>query len=118
MIYGLSGAVFLAYIFGYITFVISRINAESTMYQQKLDELRSKLIINKVPNNLRIKIMEYFYYSWRKQRVLHKSNDFSELSIPLQRDLAFFQHQETIMKVPLFMELEPIEILSIIQKLK
>lgn len=108
----------MGYIFGYITYIINHMSSESSMYQQKLDDLRTKLDINKVPENLRVKIMEYFYYSWRKKRVLHMSNDFSELSIPLQRDMAFFQHQEIIMKVPLFRELEAIEILSIIQKLK
>lgn len=108
----------MAYIFGSVTFIINKVNAQDAFYEGKLEELRNKLAINKVPTNLRIKVMEYFYYSWRKHKVLSKTNDFSELSIPLQRDLQFFQYQETIMKVPLFKELEPIEILSIIQKLK
>ena len=62
--------------------------------------------------------MEYFNYSWRKNRVLKKINDFSELSIPLQRDIALYQHQEMILKVPLFKDLDLVEILSIVQKLK
>jgi len=112
------GAVFLAYIFGFVTLMVGQMNAQNNFYKDKLEQLTKKLEINKVPANLRLKVMEYFYYSWRKHRVLQKTNDFSELSLPLQRDLAFFQYQETIMKVPLFLELEPIEILSIIQKLK
>ena len=115
---GLFGAAGLAYLFGLVTVAINTANEKSNMYRWQLEELKEKLNANKVPNNLRIKIMEYFYYSWRKNNVLKKTDDFSELSIPLQRDIALYQHQEMLLKVPLFKELDPVEILSIIQKLK
>ena len=118
MIIGLTGAVILGYIFGSVTLLISQMNAQNSFYLSKLEQLRNKLAINKVPANLRVKVMEYFYYSWRKHKVLQKSTNFEELSLPLQRDLAFYQYKETIMKVPLFLELEPIEILSIIRRLR
>lgn len=115
---GLGGSISLAYVFGSITYIINRSNEGHTEYQQKLEALNKKLRANKVPHNLRVKVLEYFNYTWRKHRILHKLNDFSELSIPLQRDLAFFQNQKLVTKVPLFQELEPLEVLSIIQKLK
>jgi len=115
---GLWGAIILAYVFGCITLIVNRENAQTSLYQQQLEELKQKLKINKIPHNLRVKVLEYFYYTWRKHKILRKANDFSELSIPLQRDLAFYQHQDMIKKVPLFKELEPTEILRIIQKLK
>jgi len=62
--------------------------------------------------------MEYFHYSWKKRIVLKKMKEFKELSLPLQRDITIYQHHNMILKVPLFKELEPIEILSIVQKLK
>lgn len=115
---GLFGAATLAYIFGMVILAIERATLETQLYQKQNEELKQKLKINKIPHNLKIKVMEYFYYSWRKHRVLKKMDDFSELSLPLQRDLALYQHQEMILKVPLFKELDPVEILSIIQKLK
>jgi len=115
---GLFGAVGLAYIFAMVTLIINRAYHESSAYQEQLEELKHKLKINKIPHNLRVKVMEYFYYSWRKTSVLKKMDDFSELSIPLQRDIALYQHQEMIIKVPLFKDLDPVEILSIVQKLR
>jgi len=114
---GLFGAVGLAYIFATVTLTINRANRESSEYQRQLEDLKHKLKVNKVPHNLRVKIMEYFYYSWRKHSVLQKMDDFSELSIPLQRDIALYQHKDMILQVPLFKDLDPIEILSIVQKL-
>jgi len=115
---GLFGAATLAYIFGLVILAIDRETRESQLYHRQKEELKQKLKINNIPHNLRVKIMEYFYYSWRKHRILNKMDDFSELSLPLQRDLALYQHQEMILKVPLFKELDPVEILSIVQKLK
>jgi len=118
IIIGLFGAATLAYIFGMVILAIERATVETQLYQKQNEELKQKLRINNIPHNLKIKVMEYFYYSWRKHRVLKKTDDFSELSLPLQRDLALYQHQEMILKVPLFKELDPVEILSIVQKLK
>ena len=115
---GLFGAVSLAYIFGLITMIINGAYSDNILYQNTLELLKHKLHVNKVPHNLRVKVMEYFYYSYRKDRIFRKHNDFTELSIPLQRDLALHNHQAMVMKVPLFKELDPVEILSIIQKLK
>ena len=118
VVIGLFGAVGVAYVFGLVTVIINQANEESNIYRWQLEELKAKMSANRVPHNLKIKIMEYFHYSWRKNNVLKKMNDFSELSAPLQRDIALYQHQEMLLKVPLFKELDPVEILSIIQKLK
>lgn len=115
---GLFGAVGLAYIFAIVTLVINRAYRESSEFQRQLEDLKHKLKVNKIPKNLRVKVMEYFYYSWRKHSVLKQMDDFSELSIPLQRDLALYRHQDMILKVPLFKDLDPVEILSIVSKLK
>jgi len=115
---GLFGAVGIAYIFATVTLIINRANTEKSLHQAQLEDLQYKLNVNKIPQNLRRKVMEYFSYSWRKHSVLKKADDFSELSIPLQRDIALYQHQDMIIKVPLFKDLDPIEILNIVQKLK
>ena len=118
VVIGLFGAVAMSYIFGLATVIMNSAYEENSRYQHQFEVLQRKLNISKVPCNLRAKVMEYFYYSWRKNQVLKKVDDFSELSIPLQRDIALYQHQEMVIKVPLFRELDPVEILSIIQKLR
>jgi len=108
----------MAYIFGLVTMIISRVHHDSSAFQEQLEDLKDKLRVNNIPHNLRIKAIEYLNYSWRKNRVIKKSDDFSELSLPLQRDIALYQHQEMLTKVPLFQDLDPVETLSIVQKLR
>ena len=107
----------LGYIFGSVTFIINKINQEASEYQEKIESIQAKMVINKVPYNLRAKIMEYFEYSQKKINAT-KMSDFKELSATLQRDVSFFQHQDLIRSVPMFKELHPAEVLSVIQKLK
>jgi len=105
-------------VYARIVLTINQANLASRLYDQQLEDLKRKLHTNNVPENLRIKIMEYFYYSYRKKTVLKRNQDFSELSLPLQRDLALYQYHDMIKSVPLFHDLEPMEILSIVRKLQ
>jgi len=112
------GAVGLGFLYAQVTQIIYAASEESLLYQEKLEELQKKLKVNRIPHNIRVKVMEYFYYSWKKRIVLKKMTEFSEVSIPLQRDITVFQNHQMVAGVPLFKELDPKEILSIIQKLK
>ena len=112
------GAVGLGFLYARVTQIIYAASEESLLYQEKLEVLQKKLRVNKIPHNIRVKVMEYFYYSWKKRIVLQKMTEFSEVSLPLQRDITVFQHHKMVASVPLFKELDPKEILSIIQKLR
>ena len=112
------GVLSFAYVAALVTYIISKRNQKDSEYQNKREELENKLKVNNIPYNLRDKVMEYFNYTWKKNKIFRNLSDFSELSMPLQRDLAFYLNKNLITGVPLFYELEPIEILSIIHKLK
>lgn len=118
IVIGLFGCAGLAFVYARIVLTINRANMEGRLYDQQLEDLKRKIHSNHVPHNLKTKIMEYFYYSNKKKTVLKRNQDFSELSLPLQRDLALYQYHDMIRSVPLFRELEPMEILSIVKKLQ
>ena len=104
--------------FGAIANLINKLGRRSNEYQEKVEELDRRLRSNKIPKDMQDKVFEYFNYCWRKNLTTETVEDFSDLSAPLQRDLLFFKHQEIVMNVPLFQELEPMEILYIIQNLR
>ena len=112
------GSIFLGYMFGAIAMLINKMNNESIVKQAKIEDLDKRMRSCKIPKSLQEKVFEYFNFCWKKHLGNDMSRDFSDLSLPLQRDLLFYQHQELVLKVPLFKELEPLEVLAIIQKLK
>ena len=98
--------------------LISKLNYAYSLYQTKLDELDTKLEKNNIPLTIREKIHEYYNFYWKKQKIFQNLSDFSKLSESLKREILFFTHKDIVINVPLFHELEPTEILRIIQKLK
>ena len=104
--------------FGAIALLIAKVNGESTLYQSKVEDLDKRLRAKNIPHEMQKKVFEYFNYCWKKRKMYQSTGDFSDLSFPLQRDLLFHQHKELILNVPLFKELEPMEVLYIIQKLR
>mgnify|MGYP003877019487 FL=1 len=112
------GSMCLGFIFGSISFLIQKINHDHTEYHEKLEALQRNLIQNDVPDQLKTRVYDYFNAYWKKKRHFNRFSDFSELSEPLQRELAFHIHQDLIKTVPLFRELESIEIFAIIKKLQ
>lgn len=98
--------------------LISKLNFAYSLYQTKLDELDMKLQTNNIPKQTCEKIQEYYAFYWKKQKIFQNLSDFSKLSESLKREILFHTHKDIVLNVPLFHELEPHEILRIIQKLK
>lgn len=112
------GSVLIAVMFGNISLLITKLNHNSIMYQNKLEALEIQLKMHRIPDELQNKIFEYFDHCWKCNLIYKESNNFKELSLPLQRDISFQIHKDIVYNVPLFFELEPIEIFSIIKSLK
>ena len=112
------GSILIAMLFGNISLLMMKLNSKNTIYQNKLSELEFKLKQKNIPSSLCNRVFEYFDFCWRKRKIFEQMSDFSELSIPLQKECMIFLHKDLIMNVPLFCHLETNEILRIIQKLK
>ena len=112
------GSILMAMLFGNISLLMMKLNSKNTIYQNKLSELEFKLKQKNIPMSLCNRVFEYFDFCWRKRKIFEQISDFSELSVPLQKECLIFLHKELITNVPLFNHLETNEILRIIQKLK
>jgi len=112
------GSFFYAYFFSEVILLISKLNYAISLYQTKLDELDMKLEKNNIPLPIQDKIHEYYSFYWKKQKIFQNLSDFSKLSESLKREILFHTHKDLVLNVPLFHELEPVEILRIIEKLK
>jgi hypothetical protein len=93
-------------------------NWKQTFYANKLEEIEAKIESNHIPTELSEKIMHYYEICWERQKLFQNLTDFSDLSEPIQRELMFFIHKDIVVNVPLFRELEPIEIYKLTRKLK
>jgi hypothetical protein len=118
LIIAIIGAMLLGFLFGEISLLLQKLNEQSALYDLHYTQLKRSLMLNNVPSNLQKKAEAYFDFCWRKNVIYHKNADFSQLSQPLQRDIAFNIHKKLILKVPLFEKLEPSEIMGIITRLK
>ena len=103
---------------GEINVLITKLNHKRSLYQIKYDDWQYRVTQNRLPDALRVKIFEFFEFYWEKQEHYLKIEDFSKLSIPIQKELLFFINKDLVLQVPLFKYLEPIEILEIIKKLR
>ena len=112
------GSFFYAIFFSEVMLLISKLNYAYSLYQTKLDELDMKLENNNIPQSVRDRIHLYYDFYWKKQKIFQNLSDFSKLSESLKREILFHTHKEIVVNVPLFKELEPVEVLRIIQRLK
>lgn len=113
------GSFTLGYIYGNMSMAIENLSAQSLIYYNTLDEVQVKMEMNHISDKLQRKVYEYLEYCWKKRSGFNDDRmTFANASLNQQRDICFFRHQEVVLNVPLFRELEPIEVLSIIQRLK
>jgi len=113
-----TGSVCVGYIFGSISFLIQKWNYETDQYQEKREDLQTRMDKYKIPQDLKIRVYKYFEYQWKKRKVLDRISNFEDLSEPLKKELAVYMYRDLILNVPLFSKLEVPEIMSIIKKLK
>lgn len=114
----IGGSISMAMLFGNISLLMTKLNSKNAIYQNILSELEFKLKQKNIPKTLCDRVFDYFEFCWRKRKVFEQMSDFSELSMPLQKECMMFLHKDLITNVPLFCHLETNEILRIIQKLK
>lgn len=77
-----------------------------------------KIKTNKLPERIRIRIIEYFEYCWQRKITKANSIDFSYFSRSLEANMHYFLKRDLIKEVPLFQNLDSAEILWIIKHLK
>jgi hypothetical protein len=114
----LIGSLLIGYIFGNITFLISKWNAETNEYLDKREQLKERMMKNKIPPNLQQRITEYFEVQWKKRQIFHRYSNFEEYSEPLKRDLVVHMYKDVILNVAFFSNLEANEVIGIIKRLK
>lgn len=112
------GSISLGFVYGNIALIIDKHYRTKVELQNQMDEIKDKLIKSKVPDRLVKKVWEYMQYTFKKRKLFSQLTSFQEISESLQREISFFLHQLTLLNVPLFSYLEPVEVLSIVQKLK
>ena len=69
------GVLAFAYVAGLVTYIITKRGQKDSDYQHKREELQTKLKVNNVPQNLRAKVMEYFAYTWKKNKIFQKRSN-------------------------------------------
>ena len=111
-------SIMIGIIFGNTVVLMTKINQKNLIYKQQKDGLHSKLHELKTSQELQQKVIEYYEFTWKKNNIFRSINDFSNLSLSLQKDLIFELYSEFIIRCPLFVQLEQLETFKLIKKLE
>lgn len=97
-----------------------KLNKKNEEYQKNLEKIQSSFLSHKeLDKNLKSMALEYFEFCWRKKKIFQAElNQFNDLSRVLSRDCYLFTHQEILVNIPLFSNLQVSELYWIIQHLK
>eukprot|EP00002_Diphylleia_rotans_P025219 TRINITY_DN4986_c0_g1_i6.p1 TRINITY_DN4986_c0_g1~~TRINITY_DN4986_c0_g1_i6.p1 ORF type:complete len:1636 (+),score=306.35 TRINITY_DN4986_c0_g1_i6:100-5007(+) len=98
----LTGAFFYGLLFGNIASVISTMDAASSRLLQKASKLHRYMSYHKLPDDLRVRIQNYFDIMWSRERGLDEFEITHDLPTALRSEVAVYIHRDLVNKVSFF----------------
>jgi cyclic nucleotide gated channel alpha 3 len=112
----ISLLVFAALI-GDVTSIISNMDAQKSLFQQKVDSIKSYMKMRKVSKDLQKKVLQWFEYSWLNSQGLDEDKVKRVLPENLQTEVSMFIHYNTLKQVHIFQDCEPGLLQELVNKL-
>ena len=100
----LMGAATYGFIIGNIANLIANLDITKSRFREKVENIDTFLKYRNIPNQLQVRIHNYYEYLWESRRGYEESNLLLDLPKPLKTQIAFFLNRDIIEKVPLFKE--------------
>lgn len=104
----LIGAILYAYIVGSICGLIASMRKKDAEFFERLDELDEYMVKENLPQFLRLKVRNYFYYAESKRIFDHYKHLISSLTPSLQEEISTFRNHQFLLKVP-FVNCAPLD---------
>jgi CRP-like cAMP-binding protein len=111
------GAILQAYIFGQVGLLIADSNSSSGQYKAKIDVIREVMNTLILPNELQVRIYNYYEYFWNRHRGLSHLNMFDDLSEPLISEICLHLHADHVQRVVMFQGCQPGFLVAIVNKM-
>ncbi|MEB3341919.1 ion transporter [Okeania sp.] len=107
-----------AYIIGNVSSLMSNLDAVTTRYREKLEQIQTYMRDNRITLKLQENIRDYYQYIWLENQDIRDYHILEELPVPLRMRLALELHKEVIEKVPIFQNANPNFVGEIVMVLK
>ena len=103
----LLGASMYAFIIGQIASVFSNLDSVKAGHLNRIQAVTQYLHHRKVPNELKLRVKNYYDYMWERRRGLPEEVFLKDLPEPLRLDIMYHLTSELLDKVPLFKYASP-----------
>ena len=100
----LLGACFYATIFGSVALLVKNFDAQKAMYNEKLDEVNTKMALMGLDEPTRARVQSYYAYIWKRLKSFNKEDQsfLAELPFRLRADITMALHKDMVCRVPFF----------------
>jgi voltage-gated potassium channel len=102
MIIEMIGAGMYGFIIANIASLIANIDIAKAQYREKLEKINTFMKYRNLPQDLQVRINDYYSYLWENRKGYDESSVLSDLPISLKTHVSLFLNQEIIEKVPIF----------------
>lgn len=98
----LIGAAIYGFIIGNIANLIANIDVAKSQHKEKVDKMNAFLKYHTVPENLSMKVNDYYSYLWESRRGYEEKHVINDLPHSLKSAVSIQINKEMIEKVPIF----------------
>jgi len=91
-----------ATLFGQVALLLQNQNSVYHRFQQELDSVNQNMRILNLPEELQMRVRNYYDYWFHRHRLLDYRKFVSQLSAALGSEVCLYLHREMVQKVPLF----------------
>lgn len=96
------GAGFYGYVIGNIASIIANRDLAKAQFLDKMDRVNNFMNFKNIPQDLKNKISEYYFYLWESKRGYEESQVMQDLPSSLKMKVALYLNKEIFQKIPLF----------------
>jgi len=114
----LLGGGYFGYIIATMASLVSKLDASTAAYHNKMDAIVSYMKSRNLPRELQMRIRKYYKHYLEKKTAFDESRMLSELSTFLRQEVAMFLINDTLFKIPIFRDRDPTFVADLITVLK
>ena len=96
------GATLYVVTIGKVAYMLQALDRETAVFDDKMDKVRFYLQSRKVPQGLRMRILNYYRYLWSRHRFFSDIDVMNDLNSSLTADLSTHQARHLLNRIPIF----------------
>ena len=102
----ITGAICYASFFGWVALLIGKLDRSGARRNELKDFVTDHIAVLNLPTQLAKRIHNYYDFLWERTRCLDRKSFFSELSLPLAKEIALHTYFAIVLEVPMFQNVE------------